>query len=424
MDKHKILVGGLGDDAHSIGSNLIKLALEEQGYIVSYIGIQNKIKDFLYYSNQHDIILVSCINGHSELYLDNDEYNLLLDQYKVNKLWYVGGNLSVNKSDDYIIDLYRRKGFNTVFPKPVSIEVLLEQLKRDIAYYNIHPRYSDIKKISYVELNQKDMQEILYEKKVKFEEERKLILASWKTGKEVSYEVAKQNHMGTVNMDKYLCNACTQNKTPVIQPRTGVAVQEKQYQLLKTLSENGIGIASIQLDAASRRKDFNKALEGIERSIGNDVGALNGYPVPIYGVKGVFDLSHKINLPFQIRGGANDHRFVYEVALAGGASGLEGGFLSYLLPYDKLVSPFQSLENWRYVDQLCAKYYQLFNIRINREFFGPLTTTLIEPSIPIVINIIEALSAVNQGVKSISIGIAEQGCRNQDIAAVCMLGKH
>lgn len=424
MNKYKVLLGGLGDDAHSIGSNLIRLALGEQGYDVSYIGIQNTIHDFIKYSRDHEIIIISCINGHSELYLDNDEYELKGMGVSNNKLWYVGGNLSVNKSNDYIIKTYKERGFTTVMPKAIPIEELLALLKQDIEKYNIFPENYTKKSINFTEMQNGLIEQVdVLLDDDNFESLRRQILGSWVTGEEVSYDTAKENHKGTTNMAKVLQKASSKYCSPIIQPRTGVADHNKQYELLDTLRVNGIGIASIQLDAASRRNNFIKAKEGLERSIGTKVSALNGYPIPIHGMQGVNKLAHMPNLPFQIRGGAPDHRFVYEVGLAGGASGVEGGFLSYLLPYDKSVSPFQSLMYWNYIDKLCSKYNKLLNIKINREFFGPLTTTLLEPSIPISINIVEALSAAFQGVKSISVGIAEQGNRSQDIAAVRTLDK-
>ena len=425
MNKYKILLGGLGDDAHSIGSNLIKMALEENGFLVSYLGIQNTIEEFIQYSEEHDIILISCINGHSELYLNNDHYNLKNLKYRGNKLWYVGGNLSVDKSDDYIIRLYREKGFTDVFPKPIDTEQLLYHIKSDIKRFHVFPEYTSDTIVNYLDCDEdKIAQEYeSFETEDKFEKLRKEILLSWPTGKGVSYEIAKQNHKGTTNMDQLLWNTRIRKLNPLVQPRTGVAGLEEQYNLFNALIVRGIDIASIQLDAASRRLYFDKAQEGLEKSISLGTSTLNGFPVPIHGVNGVKKLSHIKNLPFQIRAGAPDHRFVYEVGIAGGATGIEGGFLCYLLPYEKKMNPYTCLPKWKYVDHLCGIYQKKYGITINREFFGPLTTTLLEPSIPIVINIVESLSAAMNGVKSISVGLAEQGNRTQDIASIRVLDK-
>lgn len=422
---YRILLGGLGDDAHSIGISLIKIALEDQGFLVSYIGIQNTIYDFIKYSEEHDIIFVSCINGHSELYLDQDDYNLNWLQYKGNKLWYVGGNLSVDKSDDYIVRLYKEKGFTRIFPKPIGVDELLFHLKEDIKYYHVAPEYTARERFSItqtsIELNQDEYDEMISDSK--FEQMRKEVLTTWETGSAVTYERAMENQRKSINMDGVLWDSHSKKKLPIIQPRTGVADIEKQMKLLNILKAEGMGIASVQLDAASRRLYFDKAKEGLEISLELGSSMLNGFPIPIHGINGVERLSHSFGLPFQIRGGAPDHKFVYELSIAGGASSVEGGFLCYLLPYEKKLSPVECLKNWSYVDRLCGIYHNKMNIKINREFFGPLTTTLIEPSLPIVINIVETLSAARWGVKSIAVGLAEQGNRCQDIAGMQVLSE-
>jgi methylaspartate mutase epsilon subunit len=168
---------------------------------------------------------------------------------------------------------------------------------------------------------------------------------------------------------------------------------------------------------------YDKAQEGVLRTEKGKRSFLNGYPVPIHGVKGVEEIVHSIDNPFQIRAGSPDHRLVYEIGLAGGASSLEGGFICYLYPYDKTTSPVESLFYWKYIDQLVDWYYKNFGIIINREYFGPLTCCLIEPCIPICINIVQAILSAKLGVRCISVGLAEQGNRCQDIAAVRVLDK-
>jgi methylaspartate mutase epsilon subunit len=60
---------------------------------------------------------------------------------------------------------------------------------------------------------------------------------------------------------------------------------------------------------------------------------------------------------------------------------------------------------------------------LDREFFGTLTATLIPPCLAIATGILEAILAVRQGVKCVSLGYAEQGNRIQDVAAIETLGK-
>ena len=206
-----------------------------------------------------------------------------------------------------------------------------------------------------------------------------------------------------------------------MQPRTGVADINQQISILQHLEEAGSDISSVQLDAASRSKLYAKAQLGCELSQERNASQLNGFPIPIYGVEGVRRLVQALKHPFQLRGGGPDHKFTYEIALGGLVSGLEGGFICYCMPYDKLTSPTEALKNWQYVDKLCAQYAKEHGVIINREYFGVLTATLIAPSIAIVVNIIQALMSAVQGVVSISVGYAEQGNRTHDIAAMQVL---
>jgi methylaspartate mutase epsilon subunit len=81
-----------------------------------------------------------------------------------------------------------------------------------------------------------------------------------------------------------------------------------------------------------------------------------------------------------------------------------------------------SIHNWQYVDRLVG-YYEDHGISINREPFGPLTGTLVPPSISTTIAIVEALLAAEQGVKNITVGYGMGGNVLQDIAAIRTLQK-
>jgi len=74
------------------------------------------------------------------------------------------------------------------------------------------------------------------------------------------------------------------------------------------------------------------------------------------------------------------------------------------------------------VERVCANYSEL-NEPINRESFGPLTATLVPPSITIVIQLLEMLLSLEEGVKSFSVSFAQQGSMNQDIVTGAVLKK-
>ena len=426
-EAYRLLIGSVGDDSHSVGMSLLEIAFREAGFFVNNIGIMNVMDDFFSRADNFDAIFISCMNGHADLYLKNFPLELkrFNSKNRSAKIWYLGGNLSVQESTESFVRRYLKMGFDFISPKPISCDDLKKRLLRDfykkgIKKKRVHHLTPDetIHIPSVGMINDNPMTDEV------FLLEREKILASWPTGQEVWNADIKKNHaIALKNMHNLLYYSQSSNSRPLIQPRTGVAHTCDEIGILSFLRQKGLDISSIQLDAASRKNIYNKAREGVLRTEKGKQSFLNGYPVPVHGVKGVEEIVHAIDTPFQIRAGSPDHRLVYEIGLAGGASSLEGGFICYLFPYDKNTSPLESLFYWKYVDKLVDWYYKHFNIIINREYFGPLTCCLLEPAIPICINIVQAILSAKLGVKCISVGLAEQGNRSQDIAALRVLEK-
>lgn len=423
MDAYRLLIGSVGDDSHSVGMRLLEIAFREAGFFVKNIGILNVLDDFFYQAPYYDAIFISCMNGHAELYLADFPHKLGIFGISNGdrKVWYLGGNLSVREEDEAVIRRYRSLGFDYVAPKPVSWETIMRNLMRD--FNNKGIKKKRISRVQNSENNWSFSLDTVNDDSMSDEEfnvSRERVLASWPTGSQVWTADIRSNHADpSKNLHTVIAERLSgHSPEPLVQPRTGVAHTTDEIVILKYLRENGLQVSSIQLDAASRKKMFGMAEEGVRRTDEGKASFLNGYPVPVHGVRGIERILDAIDTPFQIRAGSPDHRFVYEIGLAGGASSVEGGFICYLYPYDKNTSPVLSLQYWKYVDKLTEWYLRKYGVVINREYFGSLTCCLIEPSIPICINIIQAILSAKSGVKCISISLAEQGNRIQDIAAI------
>lgn len=417
--KYKLLLGGIGDDAHSIGISLLALGFQEAGFHVKNLGIRNTIHEFFAHVKDYDIILISNKNGHSELYLEN--FPNLLATFQLSsdmpKLWYLGGSLSVNEPDFSIKKKYLCMGFTNVYPKPVPFSQVLININQDIHRFQIPKRQITAKDLQQPSMLSSNLEDIIDRKwtEQELEEYRKIVINEFP---EEAKTLQNSDRSFYQSLDDALWKSKHWSRIPLFQPRTGVANLDEQIDLLKYLENEGSDISSIQLDAASRSKMFDKAQQGRRLSEQKKASVLNGFPMPVYSSGEIRRLISSLKTPFQVRGGGPDHRFIYELALASGVSAVEGGFLCYLLPYDKLTSPTDSLKNWQFVDRLCASYWERQHYSINREYFGVLTATLLEPSIVIVVNIIQSLASAQQGINSIAIGYAEQGNRSQDIAAL------
>ena len=424
--KYRLLIGGIGDDAHSVGIRLLALGFKEEGFLVRNLGIRNDLSDFRMHAKDFDIIMLSNNNGHAELYLE--EFGYILNSFNLTsserKLWYLGGNLSVSESEFAIKKQFIRMGFTNVFPKPVSFEQILSTVRSDLQRLNIHKKETygreERSSLCVAERSLDDVSDEAWNRE-RLEAERKVVLTEWETGIDVDRHAKATRPVSQKSLDDVLWRAKTKRRPPLLQPRTGVADLNSQIEILRYLENSGIDIASVQLDAASRSKLYSKAKSAVAVSRERNNSLLNGFPVPVYGVPGVKKIVDSLNIPFQLRAGGPDHRFTYEIALGGGASGVEGGFVCYLFPYDKFTSPSECLKHWQYIDRLCGAYSEEHGVLINREYFGTLTANLIEPSLAIVVNIVQAILSAKQGVRSISVGYAEQGNRSQDIAALTVL---
>jgi methylaspartate mutase epsilon subunit len=154
----------------------------------------------------------------------------------------------------------------------------------------------------------------------------------------------------------------------------------------------------------------------------NEMDMLNGYPLVNHGYRTTRKMMTHFNRPVSLRHGTPDARLLIETAIASGIFEIEGGPITYLLPYSKNFPLDKAFLYWKYVERVCANYSKL-NEPINRESFGPLTATLVPPSITIVIQLLEMLLSLEEGVKSFSVSFSQQGSMIQDIVTGAVLRK-
>lgn len=258
----------------------------------------------------------------------------------------------------------------------------------------------------------------------KFLEVRKEVLKTWTTGNDplLNLETAVNNLKQVPahkNFALKLIEAKKQGRT-LIQPRAGVALVDEHIELLQHLQASGADFLPSTIDSYTRQNRYQEAQEGINESKKAGRSLLNGFPAVNHGVTECKRVLDAVSIPLQARHGTPDARLLAEIIHAAGWTSNEGGGISYNIPYAKNISLADSIYYWQYCDRLVG-YYEEHGISINREPFGPLTGTLVPPSIAITIGIIEALLAAEQGVKNITVGYGQCGNIVQDVAAIHML---
>ena len=253
--------------------------------------------------------------------------------------------------------------------------------------------------------------------------QRKAVLETWPTGKDVDLDEALRYQRGISESKNFAraMNAAKKKRRTLIQPRAGVALIDDHIRLLRHLETEGTAdLLPTTIDAYTRQNRYGEAAVGIEKSMAAGHSLLNGFPAVNHGVSGCRRVTEAVTRPIQVRHGTPDARLLAEISLAGGFTSYEGGGISYNIPYAKKVELGDSLRAWRYVDRLVG-WYEENGISVNREPFGPLTGTLLPPFIGHTIAILEGLLALEQGAKSITLGYGQGGNVLQDLAALASL---
>ncbi len=202
----------------------------------------------------------------------------------------------------------------------------------------------------------------------------------------------------------------------LVQPRGGFPTYDKVFELYREFKESDVDVLPLTIDSNTRLNDYASAKKMLALSEENDVDMLNGYPLVNHGYRTTRKMITHYNTPVSLRHGTPDARLLVEMALASGIFEIEGGPITYLLPYSKNFPMDKAFLYWKYVERVTAKYSEL-NEPINRESFGPLSATMQPPAIVIVIQIIEMLLSLEEGVKSFSVSFSQTGSMMQDIVS-------
>ena len=251
-----------------------------------------------------------------------------------------------------------------------------------------------------------------------FLQERAEVMKTWPTGEGVDFEDGVRYQLALPDSKRFssvLARAEREGKT-LCQPRAGVALVDEHIKLLQFL-EDSCDLLPSTIDAYTRLNHYEKAAEGIARSVAAGTSLLNGFPAVNHGLAECRRVVEALKKPVQVRHGTPDARLLGEITLAAGFSAYEGGGISYNIPYAKKVPLESSIRHWQYCDRLVGLYEE-HGVRINREPFGPLSGTLVPPFVSHSVAIIEGLLALQQGCKCITLGYGQAGNIVQDIAAI------
>ncbi|MGA6161815.1 methylaspartate mutase subunit E [Amycolatopsis magusensis] len=380
---------------------------------------QNELRTFFSVADEVDVVMVSTLDGHGRFY--TREFRELQKEYGTTEArWYIGGNLAVSTPADELVRHFRELGFHRVFPGYVDIAEVLRCLDADLV--GTAPRTTSRPAARAAPdrrfLVPPDDQRIGERTLLRT---RREVLTHWRTGAEAA-DLDENASFLSGRPHLAALQEARANGLPLLQPRCGVATAAGQARLFARLRAAGADVLSYQVDSLSRLNDYSGAAEGILAS-SPQRSVLNGFPMVNHGVRTLRRLAAATPVPLQARHSTRDPRLLAEISYAGGVSAFEGGAITYNIPYYKDYPLAESVPAWQYVDRLTGLYAERYGLVLDREFFGVLTATLLPPCLAIVTVLLEMLLAVAQGVRSVSLGYAEQGYRPQDVAAIQVLSE-
>lgn len=424
-----VALGGVGGDAHSVGLTILRHALTASGLDVLYVGPQSPLEMFFEIERECNAVLISSLDGLAQYYLQR--FRHLRERYphpSWRPPWYLGGQLGVADQKRCVRE-FRQLGFARVFPSFTPLSEVLADLEADLdAASPIDVVRHDVRTTrSRAATNPQAVSDHRLVD-AEFDRARREVLAQWPTGAQAADLDQNAKCLSRRPMASELQRKVrSSHALPIIQPRCGVAAPGAQLELFQSLRRHGAGLLSFQIDSLTRNNEYRTVSDVLRDSarghrLADLSGSpLNGYPLVNHGVATLRRIVSKVDVPTQIRHSTKDPRLLCELSYAGGVSAFEGGCISYNIPYYRNYPLGEAIANWQYVDRLTGTYADRFGIVLDREFFGTLTAVLVPPSLALAVDVLEAVLAAQQGVRSVSLGYAEQGNRVQDIAACRVL---
>jgi methylaspartate mutase epsilon subunit len=155
----------------------------------------------------------------------------------------------------------------------------------------------------------------------------------------------------------------------------------------------------VYTDSYTRKVNFSKAQEAINRSKQENKSLLNGLPVVNYGVKECRRITESTNVPIRLNATDHDCRLACEISLASGWAGLSTHNIQEVIQHAKDFPLDQRIIYSQYTDRL-AGYYTEHGVPVEMVAAGILGGWD-APGFKLVVNIMQALLCAEQGARSI-----------------------
>lgn len=222
-----------------------------------------------------------------------------------------------------------------------------------------------------------------------------------------------------MGFDAYVREQAQQQRL-VIQPRMGFSTPEQMRAgLLAVADLDGSRVGTITVDSFTRCRQY----DSVERAL-RDGDPLNGYPIASYRARvnrSVLKGLQEADLPVQVRHGSPLPREIFRASAAAGVEAIEGGPISYTLPYGS-VPLAASIDAWEAACQFWADHPRVRERHIE-SFGGCMLGQLCPPSLLVAVTVLEGLFFRRCGLRSMSLSYSQGTSPAQDVGALLALAE-
>ena len=208
------------------------------------------------------------------------------------------------------------------------------------------------------------------------------------------------------------------SKLPLIQPRGGRSTIKSQTSLWDDLCNAGADVLPLTIDSKTRLNQLKDAEDLYLRARKNGEETLNGFPLLAVDINEAHELFSNATLDISLRHGTPLAYNLVKRAIDIGFGEIEGGPISYCIPYSRNADLVEVIKDWKKVEIYCSSANLNMDSKIIRENFGVLSACLIPPIQTLLVDTLEALFVANYGESKIMCSVGATGCDYQDIALV------
>ncbi|MGD9866740.1 MAG: hypothetical protein AB7U38_01940 [Hyphomicrobiales bacterium] len=260
-----------------------------------------------------------------------------------------------------------------------------------------------------------------------FLKERKKVLDFWPTGAALKSESAIDEAIAYHKEQPWYKYAALRNLKAEeedriqITPQVGHALVDQTVDHMTHSEDLRPARWYILTDTYTRKSEYAKAQDAVERSIRDKFSYLNGYPVVAHGVEGARAVNECTKAAVGTDNNDEDARLPWEIALAGGWSWGTIKSIEELIQHSRDYPVDLNIFNQQYIDRLAAHYNEA-GIPILRRASANLPgwDTL---GFKVTVSLLETLLSAAQGVKFIDLSLGIGMNLVQDVAAIRLLKK-